>query len=164
MLKSLIVACSENGVIGNAGKLPWYLPADLKHFKALTHGKAVIMGRLTLLSIGKVLPGRLNIILSRNRAYKVPRAHVVNSLPAAFSYAAQMGMAEACVIGGSKVYEAALPYIDKVYLTKVQVELEGDAFFSFRPDKGWKEVAYKAYAADKRHRYAYAFFTYVREK
>ena len=164
MLKSLIVACSENGVIGKENKLPWHLPADLKHFKTLTYGKAVIMGRLTHLSIGKVLPGRLNIILSRNTAYKIPNAHVAPTLSSAFVHAAEMGIIEAFIIGGAKVYEAALPYVDKVYLTKVHTALEGDTFFSFTPGKVWQEIACEAHAADKRHAYTYSFVTYVRQK
>lgn len=128
---SLIVAASRNGVIGRESALPWHLPEDLRHFKALTLGKPVIMGRLTWESIGRPLPGRPNIVISRNTDYQAPGAEVVPDLEAALARAAGLVDAtdEIMIIGGAQIYRVALPLVGRVYRTRVDLEVEGDAFF-----------------------------------
>lgn len=164
ILKSLMVAVAENGVIGNKGQIPWHLPNDLKRFKKRTYGKAIIMGRGTFLSIGKILPGRYNIILSRNQAYHVPGGIVVHGLVEAFAHAAAQGIDEVYIIGGEKVYQAALPYIDVVYLTRVHAQPAGDTFFHFNIGHTWQEVDRKHHPADAKHAYAYSFITYRKKR
>jgi len=165
---SLIVALAENHVIGRDNKLPWYLPNDLKYFKQVTLGKPVIMGRKTYESIGKPLPGRSNIIITRQPDYQPPGANdsvkVVASLQAARELAENIclidGQQEAMIIGGAEIYTLALPLVDRMYLTEVHAEVEGDAFFpSFQRD-AWQKVAGEDFAAQGANPYAYSFNVY----
>jgi len=165
---SLIVALAENHVIGRDNKLPWYLPNDLKYFKQVTLGKPVIMGRKTYESIGKPLPGRSNIIITRQPNYQPPGANdsvkVVASLQAARELAENIclidGQQEAMIIGGAEIYTLALPLVDRMYLTEVHAEVEGDAFFpSFQRD-AWQKVAGEDFAAQGPNPYAYSFNVY----
>lgn len=126
---SLIAAVSKNGVIGRDNKLPWHIPEDLKYFKETTLGAPVIMGRKTFESIGRLLPGRKNILVSRKKDWMVPGATVVNSIEDALSAASETGVTEVFVIGGSEIYSLALPFADRLYLTVVQIETEGEALF-----------------------------------
>lgn len=127
---SLIVALSANRVIGEGNKLPWHLPEDLKRFKRITSGHPVIMGRKTYESIGRLLPGRMNIIITRNENYRIEGAVVVHSLVAAYEAAgAAPGGEEIFVIGGGEIFSMALPQADKLYLTWVKKRIEGDTFF-----------------------------------
>lgn len=127
---ALIVAAADNDVIGKGNALPWRLSADLKYFKARTLGKPVLMGRLTWESIGRPLPGRPNIVVTRNADYSAAGATVVNSLEAAIAAARQYTTNEIMVIGGAEIYRQALPLADRVYLTRVHVDVEdGDASF-----------------------------------
>lgn len=135
---ALIVAASENGVIGRDGVMPWRLPSDLKSFRRLTMGRPVIMGRKTFQSIGKALDGRRNMIVSRNRGFAVPGAEVFSSLEAAISAA---GAGEIFVIGGAEIYRAALALAARIYLTRVHATLEGDATFEVPSGEGWKIVS-----------------------
>ena len=168
MKLSLIVALAENHVIGRDNKLPWYLPNDLKYFKQVTLGKPVIMGRKTYESIGKPLPGRSNIIITRQPNYQPPGANdsvkVVASLQAARELAENIclidGQQEAMIIGGAEIYTLALPLVDRMYLTEVHAEVEGDAFFpSFQRD-AWQKVAGEDFAAQGPNPYAYSFNVY----
>ena len=127
MKLSIIVAMTADRVIGNKNKLPWHLPEDLKHFKNITMGKPVIMGRKTYESIGRLLPGRKNIILSRNKSYAIDGAHMVSTLKEAIKLCEDNS--EAFIIGGSTVYKEALPKADCLYLTIINKEFEGDACF-----------------------------------
>ncbi len=163
MKLSLIVAVAENGVIGQQNALPWRLPEDLKHFKALTLGKPVIMGRKTFDSIGKPLPGRTNIVITRQSGLAIPGCVVVPSLPAALTAAgdAAGGASEAMVIGGAEIYAQALPQAQRIYLTRVHADVTGDAFFPVL-DKQWQEVQSEEYVADERHAHAFSFVTLER--
>lgn len=143
---ALIAAVADNGCIGVDNKLPWYLPEDLKYFKAVTSGKAIIMGRTTYDSLGRPLPNRTNIVITRNPAFTAPEGvRVVNSLDEAIALAEAVahinGDEEIVVIGGAQIYGLALPKTDRLYLTEVKKTVEGDAFFPPWEKSDWQEVA-----------------------
>lgn len=133
----LVAAVASNGVIGAWGKLPWHLPEDLQHFKALTYGHPVIMGRRTWDSLGKPLPGRNNIVLTRSQGFEAPGASVVCSLEAALILCTEAPVA--FVIGGADLYAAALAYADVLLLTEIQRDYEGDARFPDLDRGTWRE-------------------------
>lgn len=135
---SLIVAHDENRVIGFENKMPWHLPGDLKYFKEQTMGKPVIMGRKTFESIGKPLPGRRNIVISRNPAYQHEGIEVVTSLEEALSLV--HGVPEVMIIGGEQIFRMALPLADRLYITKIEHSFEGDTYFPAYDDE-WQQVA-----------------------
>ena len=145
---TLIAARGRNGCIGVAGALPWRLPSDLKRFKALTLGKPVLMGRKTWDSIGKPLPGRDNLVLSRDLAFRPPGAWAFASLDALIAAGRAMAQAkgetEVCVIGGAALYEATLPVADCLILTEVELSPNGDAFFPNFDESLWMETAREA--------------------
>ena len=130
---------AKNRVIGANNKLPWHLSSDLKRFKALTMGHHLIMGRKTFESIGKVLPGRTSVVVSRNPAYLASGAIVVHDVEAAVAQSA--GDTEAFVIGGEKIFEAVLPLADRILLTEIDAEFPGDTFFPPLPAKDWRETS-----------------------
>lgn len=148
MRVSLIAAVAENGVIGREGGLPWRIPEDLKFFKATTLGKPVIMGRKTYDSIGRPLPGRLNIVLTRDPRWRAEGVREARDLDAALDIARASGADEAMIIGGGKVYEMALPRASRIYLTRVHQEFEGDAHFPPLDPNEWAETFRKAGAPD----------------
>ena len=156
----LVVAVARGGVIGVGGALPWHLPADLAHFKRLTLGHAVVMGRATFESIGKPLPQRLNIVLTHQSGFNPPGVEVVASLADAYALAAAQG-GPAMVIGGAKVYAQALADAQRIELTEVHADLPGDTHF---PPLGadWRETAREDHPADARNVHAYSFVTYRR--
>jgi dihydrofolate reductase len=156
----LVVAVARGGVIGAGGALPWHLPADLAHFKRLTLGHAVIMGWATFESIGRPLPQRLNIVLTRQRDYAPPGVEVASSLTDAYACAAAHG-GPVMVIGGAKVFAQALPDAQRIELTEVHADLAGDTHF---PPLGadWRETAREDHPADARNVYPYSFVTYRR--
>jgi dihydrofolate reductase len=157
---SLIAAVAENGVIGQENKLPWHLPADLKHFKAMTLGKPVLMGRKTWESLGRPLPGRHNIVITRQVGYKVPAGvTVAASLEKALTLAGQE--AEVMVIGGAQIYRQALPLADKVYLTRVALSPTGDTFFPDLDPTLWHRIAGENHPARDKSP-AFAFETWER--
>ena len=159
---SLVVAAAENGVIGREGQLPWQLPADLKHFKALTLGHPVVMGRRTFDSIGRLLPGRTNIVLTGHPGWTPPVGVLVaHSLPEALALAAtQPGGDEICVIGGGEIYRQALPGAAVVYLTEVHTTVpDGDTFFPTLSPTEWREETRQRHPADDRHAVPYSFVT-----
>lgn len=159
---SIIVAAAENGVIGRQGQLPWQLPADLQHFKALTLGHPIVMGRRTFDSIGRPLPGRTNIVVTGQLAWPAPVGVLVaHSLPEALALAAQQpGGEEVCIIGGGEIYRQALPAADVVHLTEVHTTVpDGDAFFPTLPPTIWREETRTRHAPDARHTVAYSFVT-----
>lgn len=144
MKLAIIVAAAKNGVIGRNNQLPWHLPQDLKYFKAVTLGKPVIMGRKTYESIGRPLPGRTNIVITRNRDWVAAEGVIVtNSFEQALLEAQKilggnpLASDEAMVIGGAEIYRAALQFADRVYLTCVDIEPEGDAFFEALNEAEW---------------------------
>jgi dihydrofolate reductase len=140
---AIIVAAAENGVIGRGGQLPWRIPSDLKAFRRLTLGKPVIMGRKTYTSIGKPLDGRLNIVVSRDPHFAVPGAVIVPSLVAAIAHARTHapGAPEIMVIGGAEIYRAALPLANRIYMTRVHAQPEGDAEFQVPEGADWTQVS-----------------------
>ncbi len=149
---SLIVAASTNNVIGNDGELPWRLSDDLKRFKAVTMGKPIVMGRKTFESIGRPLPGRQNIVITRQGNFSADGCDVVQSIEQAVDVAG--GADEIMVIGGSEIYAAFLPIADRIYLTRVHTEVEGDAFFPNLDETVWRDSASEDYEADASNDYA----------
>jgi dihydrofolate reductase len=142
---SLIVACAKNRVIGLNNTLPWYLPEDLKRFRALTTGHHIIMGRKTYESLGRLLPGRTTVIVTRNKHYKVEGALIEHSLQAAWILAS--GDDEPFVIGGAELYKEGLKLANKLYVTEVHAEFAGDAFFPTLDENAWKLVEKKDHIA-----------------
>lgn len=146
MTIALIVAMDNNRLIGRNNQLPWHLPEDLRFFKQQTLGKPIIMGRKTYESIGKPLPGRVNIILTRNLDYRPVNANeqvkVVHSIDGAI-LASQAEETEICVIGGSEIYQLALPMADRLYITEVDAEFEGDAWFPVIDADHWKATHFR---------------------
>ncbi|RMG54644.1 MAG: type 3 dihydrofolate reductase [Gammaproteobacteria bacterium] len=137
---ALIAAVAANGVIGQDNAMPWHLPADLAHFKRITLGKPVIMGRRTCESIGRPLPGRLNIVVSSQPDLAIEGCEVVDSLEAALERARQEDPEEIMIIGGARIYEQALPLADRLYLTLIDSRPEGDARFPEWSSRDWKVV------------------------
>jgi len=157
---SLIAALDRNCAIGRDGAMPWHLPDDLKRFKALTLGKPVLMGRKTALAIGRPLPGRRNLVLTRSGVAPFAGQETVASLDAAIAAA---GAAELMVIGGGEVYALALPRATRLHLTQVDcIAANADAFFPDVDWSRWREVARMHHAADARHEWAFDFVDYAR--
>jgi len=157
---SIIVAMAENRVIGNDNALPWRLPADLKHFKAMTVGKPIIMGRKTWESLPGRLPDRIHIIITANPDYVADGCVVVRSLEAALEAAGDVP--EVMIVGGTMLYQQALPLADRIYLTLVETQVEGDARFpEFDPGQ-WQEIERQRHPSDDRNPYAYSFLTLSR--
>ncbi|MCH2182030.1 MAG: dihydrofolate reductase [Mariniblastus sp.] len=157
---SLIVAASENGVIGQAGDLPWRLSADLQRFKQLTMGHAIIMGRKTFESIGRLLPGRTTIIVTRQAGYEFPGALVAGSI----SEAIEMSASDPSpfITGGAEIYRLALDRVDRIYLTRIHAEVEGDTYLSGIDWGEWKQVESEAHYADDRNQFDFTFEVYAR--
>lgn len=152
---ALIVAMDEADLIGRDNDLPWRLPADLQYFRRVTMGKPIIMGRHTHDSIGRPLPGRHNIVVTRTTGYHAEGCTVVNSLDAAFD--ASRGSDEVMVMGGASLYAQCLPLADRLYLTRVHARFEGDTWFPSWDPAQWRETARQDHAADERNAYAYSF-------
>jgi dihydrofolate reductase len=165
MKVSLIVAMAEGGVIGRAGRLPWHLPADLARFKRLTMDHHLIVGRRTWESIGRALPGRRMLVVSRRAAELALPEGVrgVGSLGEALSIAEQAGEDEAFVAGGGAIYRDALPRADRLYLTWVKAEVTGDTFFPPVDPGDWREVEREEVAADDRNPHATSFTVFERK-
>lgn len=164
---SLIVAKAENGCIGRNNKLPWYLPGDLKYFKQATMGKPIIMGRKTWESLKGPLPGRANIVITRQAGYLADGARVVPSLDAALTLAEHIalidGVDETVVIGGAEIYTQALPRTRRMYVTEVHAAVEGDAFFPTVDASQWREVGRDRFTAEPPNQYDYSFVIYDRQ-
>jgi len=156
---SLIVAVADNGVIGQDNALPWRLPGDLKRFKALTMGKPIIMGRKTFDSIGKPLPGRTNIVITRQSNLQIVGCTVVGSLDEAFG---SVQADEYMIIGGAEIYRQALPQAQRVYLTQVHATISGDAFFPLLEPTQWHETSRDDVPADDQNQFAHSFITLER--
>jgi dihydrofolate reductase len=159
MRLSLVVAVADNGVIGAKGKIPWHLPADLKRFKALTWGKPIIMGRKTFESLPHALPGRQNIVISRDRNYVANGARVVPDYESALWAAADVE--EVMVIGGADIFARAMDEADCIYLTEVHSSPEGDTYFPSFDRSQWRETLHEDHAAEG-ERPAYSFVTLER--
>jgi len=158
---SIIVAMANNRAIGKDNQLLWHLPEDLKYFKRITMGKPMIMGRKTFESIGRPLPGRLNIVVTRQQDWRHQGVKVVHSIEEAMDLAnAQAlidGVAEVMMIGGAELYKTALPAAKKIYLTRVDADIEGDAFFPKLTDSEWQEISRESFLASEKNPYSYAF-------
>lgn len=157
MIVALIAAVAENGVIGRDGTLPWSLPADLRRFRDLTTGHHVVMGRRTHASIGRALPGRVNLVLTRHPEQVAPGSRAVGDLGEALRIARAAGERELFVIGGAAVYAAALPHATRIYLTRVAARIDGDVRFPELEPGRWHEVSREARPADERNPHALAF-------
>lgn len=157
MIRSIIVAESMNHVIGNQGKLPWHMPADMRHFKNITMGHHLIMGRKTFESISHGLPGRNIIVLSQQTDYSAANARVAPNFEAAFQIAQQAHETEVFIAGGATIYQEALKWADKIYLTRIQTEITGDAFFPELNEQDWVKVSSMYHPPDIHHAYAYDF-------
>ena len=158
MTLSLIVAMSRNNIIGKDNALPWHLPADLKYFKAVTMGKPIVMGRKTFDSIGRPLPGRRNLVLTRNTAWSADGVEVFPSLDHARD---ALGGIDAMIIGGAEIYRQALSHVDRLYVTEVDVTTGGDAVFPDIDPTVWAEVSRESHAAGT-DTPAYSFVVYDR--
>jgi dihydrofolate reductase len=163
---SIIVATTNNGVIGKDNQLLWKLSADLKQFKALTTGHSVIMGRKTFDSIGRALPNRTNIVISRQKDLIFPEGVLqTNSLEKAIEIAKNYpGNEEIFIIGGGNVYEQALKITDKVYLTEVKTSMEGDAFFPNLDRSEWSEISRISHIKDDKNEYDFDFVELIKRK
>lgn len=158
MKVSAIVAAAKNRVIGSDNKIPWYLQADFKFFKKTTMNHHIIMGRKTFESIGKALPKRTNIVITRNPFYVASGVLVVNSLEAALSIAADNGETEAFIIGGGMIYEQSLSYLDTVYYTEVKTEIEGDTFFPKLDLNDWEKTEILSQKANNKNNFDFTIY------
>jgi len=157
---TLIAALDRNGLIGAGNALPWHLPADLQHFKRLTLGKPILMGRRTFDSIGRPLPGRHNIVVSRDPEFRPEGCTVADSIDAAL--AAADDATEVMVIGGASFYEQLLPRATRLYLTRIDAVFDGDAWFPEIDADDWIEVTSEMHAGDDRNTHGYSFVTLER--
>lgn len=156
MIISLIAAIDKNRLIGRKGNaLPWCLPADLKRFKEVTMGKPVIMGRKTFESIGRPLPGRTNIVITRNRKYEALGCKVVNSAEEALQ--ASGNALEVLIIGGAEIFAQFMPFANRMYLTLIDYEFEGDVYFPMWNLEEWREVSREPHEPDEKNPYKYTF-------
>ncbi len=166
MRTALIVAMDRNRVIGRNNSLPWYLPEDLRYFKRVTLGKPVIMGRKTHESIGRPLPGRSNIVITRNPQWTAEGVTVVTTLQQALERARAQadidGVDEVVVIGGSQIYAEALPNTDRMYVTEVHAEVAGDTWFPTINWDQWEELEREDYSASENNPYPYSLVVYQR--
>jgi dihydrofolate reductase len=159
---SLVVAMAQDRVIGKNNGMPWHLPADLKHFKKITLGKPIIMGRKTFESIGRALPNRRNIVVSRNPDYAAPGCEMAQSLDEALALFSDQD--EIFVIGGAQLFQDALPLASRLYLTFIDLTVEGDTFFpAWNPDE-WTEVSRESFPADADNAYDLEFVSLVRSR
>jgi dihydrofolate reductase len=152
---ALVAAVATSGVIGRGQTLPWHLPEDLRRFKALTMGKPILMGRRTLESIGRALPGRRNLVLTHAASVSVPGAETVTSLAEALERCANE--AQLYVIGGAELYRLTLPLASDLYLTRVHGNISGDTYFPALDLAQWRELEHSEWPADERHAYALSF-------
>ncbi len=160
MILSSIVAVAKKNVIGGDNKLLWHLPADLKHFKNVTMDHTIIMGRKTYESIGKPLPGRKNIVVTRSEEFKAEGCTVITNLQKAIQLCEQED--EVFIIGGAEIFRQSLPAVDKIYITRIDHVFEGDVFFPDLNFSEWKLVKYLKFHADEKNKYDYSFAEYER--
>ena len=158
---SVIVAMAHNRVIGAGNKIPWHLPAELKLFKTITMGHHIVMGRNTWESIGRLLPGRTSVIVTRQPAYRVEGAVMASSIETALDVC--KGDDEIFIIGGAQLYAAAMPYANRLYLTVVDADIAGDAFMPAYDPAAWHQRSAQSYPADEKNPYAYEQTVYDRD-
>ncbi|SFI01254.1 MULTISPECIES: dihydrofolate reductase [unclassified Bacillus (in: firmicutes)] len=160
---SLLVAMDKNRLIGKDNQLPWHLPADLAYFKKVTMGHPIIMGRKTFESIGRPLPGRTNIILTRNQNYEMEGCKVIHSIDDVKKMDEQMNE-ELFVIGGAEIFKEVLPFANRLYITQIEEVFEGDTFFPEINYNEWEEVSATQGVTDEKNPYTYAYHVYDRRK
>ncbi|MBE9601776.1 dihydrofolate reductase [Pedobacter sp. MC2016-24] len=161
MIVSAVVAIAENYAIGKNNELLWYLPADLKHFKAVTSGHTVIMGRKTYESIGKPLPNRRNVVVTRKKDLLIPGVEITNGIDEALLLCS--GEPEVFIIGGAEIYKSALERTDRIYLTTVHDSFEADAYFPEIDRDQWRETEIEKHLPDEKNKLAYTFSTLLRK-
>jgi dihydrofolate reductase len=162
----MIAAVARNGVIGKANDLPWHLPDDMKYFMLTTKGHHVIMGRKNYESLPekfRPLPNRTSIVVTRQTDYKAPGCIIVNHLDDALKLAEKNGEAELFIIGGAEIYVLGMPLADRLYLTEIDTEIEGDTFFPSYKKMEWQEITRQHHATDDRHNFAFDFVVYKRK-
>jgi dihydrofolate reductase len=163
MIISLLVAASTNNAIGKNNQLLWHLPNDMKYFKNLTWGMTVVMGRKTFEAVNKPLPGRVNIVITRQEGWKAENAWVAKDLEDALKQAETTNCKEIFIIGGGEIYKQSIDLADKIYMTRVHAELEGDTFFPVIDETKWELKENIDFAADEKHKYAYSFQTWIKK-
>ncbi|MFS8652386.1 MAG: dihydrofolate reductase [Caldibacillus sp.] len=159
---AFVVAMDENGVIGKDNRLPWHLPRDLQHFKRVTMGKPIVMGRKTFESIGRPLPGRENIVLTRNRNWHADGCKIFHSKAELMAYLQGKGDKEICVIGGTEIFRMFLDEVDKLYVTRIHHSFKGDAYF---PELDWSQfkiVSQEKVEKDEQNPYDHEYIVYIR--
>lgn len=159
---SHIFAMDQNRVIGKDNRLPWHLPADLAYFKKVTMGHAIMMGRKTFESIGRPLPGRENVVVTRNRSFRAEGCTVLHSLEEVRQFAANRDDG-VFVIGGAELFQATLPVADRLYITKIEASFPGDTFYPAFDESQWQLVSYTKGIKDEKNPYDYAFMVYERK-
>ncbi|MDL5382914.1 type 3 dihydrofolate reductase [Aeromonas hydrophila] len=162
MMISMIAAMAHDRVIGLDNQMPWHLPADLAHFKRVTLGKPVLMGRKTFESIGRPLPGRRNLVISRNPDYQADGVEVIDSVEAALALLAGSDVAELMVIGGGHLYGQLLPRADRLYLTRIDLAVEGDTRFPAFDEGDWSCIECEPHQPDEKNPHSYCFETWQR--
>ncbi|HEX6332799.1 MAG TPA: dihydrofolate reductase [Flavisolibacter sp.] len=163
MIVSLLVAADENNVIGKDNKLPWHLPNDLKYFKNQTWGMPILMGRKTFDSIGRPLPGRKSIIITRNENWHYEGVHAVHTLQGAMDKASEFGAREIFVIGGAEIFNSSFPRAGRIYITRIHHKFEGDVFFPEIPHEEWNLVQSRFCHADEKNAYSHTFQVWERK-
>ena len=163
MIVSLIVAIEKTGGIGLDGSVPWHLRDDLLNFKALTMGHHLIMGRSTYESIGRLLPGRTMVVVTRNRNYRAPGCLIVNSIEDAIELARSRGETEVFVIGGAQIYAQTLAFADRLHITQVHARVECDVFFPEFDLQGWQEIERQEFLASESNDFDFTYTFLVRE-
>ena len=161
MIVSVVVAIAENNAIGKDNQLLWHLPADLKHFKQITTGHTIIMGRKTYDSIGKPLPNRRNIVITRNKDLQIPGVEVTTNIEEALALCA--ATEEVFIIGGAEIYKSTMYITDRIYLTRVHQPYEADAFFHEIDFNLWNETDVEKHLPDEKNHVAYTFSTLLRK-
>lgn len=163
MTLSIIVALSTNNVIGRGNRLPWHMPADLKHFKALTMGHHLLMGRKTFLEVGKPLPGRINVVITRDPHFVPEGVAISRSIDEAINKAEAAGDLEIFLAGGGEIFRQTIHRANRMYLTRIHTDIEGDTFFpEFDDVNEWKLIDAEHFEADEKNLYPYSFLTYER--
>jgi len=162
MMISAIAAMAKNRVIGKNNEIPWHLPDDLRWFMQKTEGHIIVSGRKNYEALGKALPRRENLILTRDENWAASDARRISSLDEAIDYAREQGEDELFIIGGGQVYDLAMPLVERIYLTEIDAEVDGDVFF---PELGseWKEEHRTHHPADEKHKWSFSIITYVKD-
>jgi len=161
---SQIAAMARNRVIGRDNRLPWHMPDDLAWFFRITRGHHIIMGRRNYEANGRALPGRTNIVITRNRDYRAPDCVVAHTVEEALDYARRRGEEEVFIVGGGEIYAATLSLTDRVYLTIIDTEVEGDTSYPVLDPQEWEEISRDPRKADDRNPYNYTFYIFERKK